>query len=73
MSPQWPVTRDYVRRAHAEALRVAPFTLDAAARVRAAKAAGVDAVITDDPLTAARALWLRPPRSRRPRSSAAAA
>jgi glycerophosphoryl diester phosphodiesterase len=62
ISPQWPVTRDYVRRAHAERLLVAPFTLDAAADVRAAEAAGVDAVITDDPLMAGRAFGLRPPR-----------
>jgi hypothetical protein len=44
-------------------LDVAPFTLDAAADVRAARAAGVDAVITDDALMAARALGLRPARS----------
>ena len=41
-------------------LDVAPFTLDAAADVRAAAAAKVDALITDDPLMAARALGLRP-------------
>jgi hypothetical protein len=44
------------------ALDVAPFTLDAAADVRAARAARVDALITDDPLMAARALGLRPAR-----------
>jgi hypothetical protein len=56
------VSADYVRRAHDTALHVAPFTLDAAADVRAARQARVDAVITDDPLMAARALGLRPPR-----------
>jgi glycerophosphoryl diester phosphodiesterase len=62
ISPEWPVSADYVMRAHDMALDVAPFTLDAAADVRAASRAGVDAVITDDPLMAARALGLRPPR-----------
>jgi glycerophosphoryl diester phosphodiesterase len=62
ISPQWPVSADYVRRAHADGLDVAPFTLDAAADVRAARRAGVDALITDDPLMAARAVGLRPPR-----------
>ena len=62
ISPEWPVTPDYVSRAHGMGLDVAPFTLDAAADVRAAKAAKVDALITDDPLMAGRALGLRPPR-----------
>ncbi len=62
ISPEWPVTPDYVRRAHGLGLDVAPFTLDRAADVRAAERAGVDAVITDDALMAGRALGLRPPR-----------
>jgi glycerophosphoryl diester phosphodiesterase len=62
ISPEWPVTADYVRRAHDMALDVAPFTLDAVPEVRAARAAGVDALITDDPLMAGRALGLRPAR-----------
>jgi glycerophosphoryl diester phosphodiesterase len=60
ISPEWPVSPDYVRRAHGLGLDVAPFTLDTAADVRAAAAAKVDALITDDPLMAARALGLRP-------------
>ena len=44
-------------------LDVAPFTLDAAADVRAARRAGVDAVITDDALMAGRALGMRPARA----------
>src|SRR5215210_933184 len=60
ISPEWPVSADYVRRAHGNGLDVIPFTLDAAADVRAARAANVDAVITDDPLMAGRALGLRP-------------
>ncbi len=62
ISPEWPVSADYVRRAHAAGLDVAPFTLNRRADVRAAGAAGVDALIADDPLMAARALGLRPPR-----------
>ena len=62
ISPEWPVSADYVRRAHAMRLDVAPFTLDAASEVRAARRARVDALITDDPLMAARALGLRPAR-----------
>ena len=61
ISPEWPVSADYVRRAHGLGLDVAPFTLDTAADVRGAKRAKVDALITDDPLMAARALGLRPP------------
>ena len=60
ISPEWPVSADYVGRAHGLGLDVAPFTLDRAADVRAASNADVDAVITDDPLMAARALGLRP-------------
>ena len=56
------MSADYVRRAHAARLDVAPFTLNRRADVRAARSAGVDALITDDPLMAARALGLRPPR-----------
>jgi len=62
ISPEWPVSADYVRRAHGMGLDVAPFTLDAQADVRAAKRAGVDALITDDPLMAALELGLRPVR-----------
>src|SRR5918998_1546201 len=62
ISPEWPVSEDYVRRAHGMDLDVAPFTLDAREDVRAARAAGVDAGITDDPMMAARGMGLRPPR-----------
>ncbi|HEV7846043.1 MAG TPA: glycerophosphodiester phosphodiesterase [Thermoleophilaceae bacterium] len=62
ISPEWPVSAGYVKRAHDMGLDVAPFTLDTAADVRGARKARVDAVITDDPLMAGRALGLRPPR-----------
>ena len=56
VSPEWPVSTAYVRRAHAAKLRVVPFTLNSRARVLAAAKAGVDEVITDDPVMAQRAL-----------------
>jgi glycerophosphoryl diester phosphodiesterase len=62
ISPEWPVSADYVSRAHGLALDVVPFTLDTPADVRAARAAKVDALITDDPLMAGRAMGLRPAR-----------
>jgi glycerophosphoryl diester phosphodiesterase len=63
ISPEWPVSADYVRRAHANGLDVIPFTLDSAADVRAARAAKVDELITDDPLAAARTMGRRPARA----------
>lgn len=56
VSPQWPVSAEYVSRAHSDGLKVVPFTLDAAADIRAAARAGVDALITNDPLRARRVL-----------------
>ena len=51
-----------MHRAHGNGLDVVPFTLDTATDVRAARAAKVDELITDDPLGAARAMGLRPAR-----------
>jgi glycerophosphoryl diester phosphodiesterase len=62
ISPDWPVSGEYVGAAHYGGLEVAPFTLDARREVRDAEKDGVDALITDDPLMAGRALGLRPPR-----------
>jgi glycerophosphoryl diester phosphodiesterase len=62
ISPEWPVSADYVTRAHGMGLGVVPFTLNTAADVRTARSARVDAIITDDPLMAARALGQRPVR-----------
>lgn len=56
ISPQWPVTAAYVRRAHRAKLKVVPYTLDTARDVRRAARVGVDALITDDPVMARRAL-----------------
>jgi glycerophosphoryl diester phosphodiesterase len=60
VSPQWPVTSTYVRRAHRAGLKVVPYTLNTRTQVRLAARRGVDALITDDPVAARR--WLRPAR-----------
>ena len=57
VSPQWPVTSTYVRRAHRAGLKVVPFTLNTRTQVRLAARRGVDALITDDPTAAKR--WLK--------------
>ncbi len=62
ISPEWPVSGEYVGAAHYGGLKVVPFTLDARRDVRDARQDGADALITDDPLMAGRALGLRPPR-----------
>jgi glycerophosphoryl diester phosphodiesterase len=67
ISPQWPATPAFVREAHRLDRLVAPYTLNQRAQVKAAGRAGVDAVITDDPLMAAAALGLRPVRALRVR------
>lgn len=54
VSPQWPVSQDYVSHAHSLGLRVAPYTLDDASEMRTAFSLGVDALITNDPLRARR-------------------
>jgi glycerophosphoryl diester phosphodiesterase len=59
VSPEWPVDSDYVTGAHSLGRLVVPYTLDKAAEVRSAAGIGVNALITDDPLMAQRALSLR--------------
>jgi glycerophosphoryl diester phosphodiesterase len=61
VSPAWPVDAAYVTRAHAAGRRVVPYTLNTPADVEQARAIGVDAVITDDPLMARRALGIPDP------------
>ena len=56
VSPAWPVSGAYVQEAHALGRKVVPYTLNRAAEVTAAAAAGVDALITDDPMMARKAL-----------------
>ena len=63
VSPEWPVSRAFVRRAHAEDLKVVPYTLNTRKAVRKARRIGVDALITDDAVMAKRAL--KPKKKRR--------
>ena len=51
VSPQWPPLEPstYVTLAHTLGKKITPYTLNTAATIGAAGAAGVDAVITDDP------------------------
>lgn len=56
VSPGWPIDAGFTARAHAAGLQVVPYTLDTAAQLRAAAAAHVDDVITNDPGLAARVL-----------------
>lgn len=58
LEPQWPVddAAGFVKRAHAAGRTVVPYTLDRRSEVRAARAAGVDGLITDDPPLARRAV-----------------
>jgi glycerophosphoryl diester phosphodiesterase len=67
VSPQWPVDPSYVTAAHAAGRLVVPFTIDFADQIAAAGAAGVDAVITNDPTLARRTLGLPPGDERAPR------
>ncbi len=67
VSPAWPVDQAYVSAAHALGLRVVPYTLDSPAEVRQAAETGVDAVISNDPGMARRALAsVAPPEPRPP-------
>jgi glycerophosphoryl diester phosphodiesterase len=58
VSPAWPVSASYVQQAHGLRRKVVPYTLDKQAEIKSAASIGVDAVITDDPVMAQRALGL---------------
>jgi glycerophosphoryl diester phosphodiesterase len=57
-SPAWPVSKTDVDQAHSLGLKVVPWTIDTPDGIRGAAAAGVDALITNDPVMAKRALGL---------------
>jgi glycerophosphoryl diester phosphodiesterase len=57
-SPGWPVSKSDIDAAHALGLKVVPWTIDTPDGVRAAAAAGVEALITNDPVMAKRALGM---------------
>ncbi|MBK8294368.1 MAG: hypothetical protein IPK93_06205 [Solirubrobacterales bacterium] len=59
-SPQWPITADFVTRAHEARLKIVPWTIDDPADLTAAAGLGVDAVITDDPTLADRLIGPKP-------------
>jgi glycerophosphoryl diester phosphodiesterase len=56
VSPQWPVSASYVRRAHRAKVKVVVWTVNRASHARAARKAGVDGIISDDPTMVRRAL-----------------
>ena len=58
VSPEWPVSRDFVTEAHGLDRRVVPFTLNSATDITGAMGVGVDALITDDPALGQRTLGL---------------
>jgi glycerophosphoryl diester phosphodiesterase len=57
-SPGWPFSKSEVDLAHALGLKVVPWTLNNPAAVKSAAEMGVEALITDDPVMAKRALGL---------------
>jgi glycerophosphoryl diester phosphodiesterase len=57
-SPAWPVSKGDVQQAQGLGLKVVPWTIDTPDGIRGAAAAGVDALITNDPVMAKRALGL---------------
>ena len=59
VSPAWPVSREYVQRAHAAGKPVVPYTFNKPEEVLAAVAVGVDAVITNDVIVAQRVIYGR--------------
>ena len=60
VSPAWPIDGAYVDRAHGRKLKVVPYTINQAPDVEKAAKAGVDALITDDPLMALQTLDTEP-------------
>ena len=55
ISPQWPISRELISAAHADGLRVVPFTFAESPPARKATRAGADALIANDPSSARRA------------------
>jgi glycerophosphoryl diester phosphodiesterase len=58
-SPGWPVAKTDVDLAHALGLKVVPWTLDKPDQVKAAASFGAEALITNDPVMAKKALGMR--------------
>jgi glycerophosphoryl diester phosphodiesterase len=60
VSPQWPISSQFMSRARAAGLGVAPWTIDDREGLLEAGRIGVDAVITNDPALADRLIGPRP-------------
>jgi glycerophosphoryl diester phosphodiesterase len=60
VSPSWPVDKAFVDQAHGQDVKVVPYTINKKADVEAAAAAGVDALISDDPLMALKTVDTEP-------------
>lgn len=52
VSPEWPISAEFVSRAHDAGLKVVPWTIDEPDQMLAAAGLGVEAVITNDPTLA---------------------
>lgn len=60
VSPEWPISADFLSRAHAAGLKVVPWTIDESDQMIEAARLGVEAVITNDPTLAEGLIGDRP-------------
>ena len=60
VSPEWPISAEFLSRAHAAGLKVVPWTIDESDQMIEAAGLGVEAVITNDPTLAERLIGDRP-------------
>ena len=60
VSPEWPISAEFLARAHTAGLKVVPWTVDEADQMIAAAGLGVDAIITNDPALADRLIGPKP-------------
>ena len=56
VSPAWAVNAAYIAEAHSAGRQIVPYTIDSPKQIAAAAAAGVDAIISNDPVAARRAV-----------------
>ena len=60
VSPEWPISAEFLSRAHAAGLKVVPWTIDESDQMIEAARLGVEAVITNDPTLAEGLIGDRP-------------
>lgn len=73
VSPEWPVSSEWISEAHDAGLRVVPYTFERRGGAKAATTAGADALIANDPLAAREAAKaVEPPRPAQPKPPSAA-